>query len=171
MLIVQVYGSGAASTGTSICLAQTRLTTSHLARAPNEPDRLDLSNEILAVMANNATSTWVANNTMPSAFIGMAPNTQRDWYIVRGLLRAVGLTDTDPALGYVTAVQPSGTASDLETKRPAVIAGLIVILVAITVVTGGRLILRASTTSMRFGADDWATIAAAVCLVALLLSV
>lgn len=118
-------------------------------------------------MANSTTSTWVANDTMPSAHIGLPPNTQRDWYIIRGLLRAVGLTDADPANGYITAVKPTGTAADYETKRPAVIAGLITILVSITVVTGGRLILRASTTSMRFGADDWATIAAAVCVVIL----
>lgn len=110
-------------------------------------------------MSANTTSTWVANNTAPSAFIGQPPNTQRDWYIVRGFLRLVGLADTDPALGYVLAAKDNG-AND-GSKRPAVIGGLITCLVAISTVTIARLGLRASMSQMRFGLDDWATIAAA----------
>lgn len=110
-------------------------------------------------MSVNTTSTWVANNTLPSAFIGQPPNTQRDWYIVRGFLRLVGLPDTDPALGYVLAAEDNG-AND-GSKRPAVIGGLITCLVAISTVTFARLGLRASMSQMRFGLDDWATIAAA----------
>lgn len=115
-------------------------------------------------MSNSTTSSWVPHNNMSSAHVGEPPNTQRDWYIVRGLLRVVGMGDTDPANGYVVAVTASETGQDYTSKRPAVIAGLIVVLVAITVVTGSRLALRASMSQMRFGADDWATIAAAVCL-------
>lgn len=114
-------------------------------------------------MSNNATSSWVPHNNMSSAHVGEPPNTQRDWYIVRGLLRVVGLTDADPAKGYVVAVTASDTGEEYTSKRPAVIAGLIVVLVAITAVTGSRIALRASMSHMRFGADDWATIAAAVC--------
>ncbi|KAJ4416052.1 hypothetical protein N0V82_006975 [Gnomoniopsis sp. IMI 355080] len=110
-------------------------------------------------MSANTTSTWVANDTLPSAFIGQPPNTQRDWYIVRGFLRLVGLVDTDPALGYVLAAKDNG-AND-GSKRPAVIGGLITCLVAISTVTIARLGLRASMSQMRFGLDDWATIAAA----------
>lgn len=114
-------------------------------------------------MSTNATSSWVPHNNMSSAHIGEPPNTQRDWYIVRGLLRLIGMNDADPANGYVVAVTASDTGADYRSKRPAVIAGLITILVAITVVTGSRIALRASMSHMRFGADDWATIAAAVC--------
>lgn len=109
-------------------------------------------------MSTHSTSAWIADDTLPSALIGQPPNTQRDWYIVRGLLRLVGLADTDPALGYVLAAKDTGND---ETKRPAVIAGLITCLVVISTVTLARLGLRASMTSMRFGLDDWATIAAA----------
>lgn len=107
----------------------------------------------------NSTSTWVANNTMPSAFIGQPPNTERDWFIVRGLLRLVGMGDIDPALGYILAAKDTGENDG--SKRPAVIGGLIACLVVISCVTIARLALRTSMTSMRVGKDDWATIAAA----------
>lgn len=107
-----------------------------------------------------ATSSWQPSGNK-SAYIGDPPNTQRDYYIVRGLLRAIGMTTQDPAEGYVVAAVDTG--EDFTSKRPAVIAGLIIVLVAITTVTGSRLVMRASVSQMRFGADDWATIAAAVC--------
>lgn len=106
-------------------------------------------------------SSWVPQNNESSGFVGLAPNTERDWYIVRGLLRAVGMPNADPADGYVLA--PKDTGDDYTSKRPGVITGLIIVLVAITTVTGTRLALRASMSQMRFGIDDWATIAAAVC--------
>lgn len=121
-------------------------------KTSQEPERL-------STMSINTTSTWVANDTLPSAIIGQPPNTQRDWYIVRGFLRLVGLGDTDPALGYVLAAKDTGDNDG--SKRPAVIAGLITCLVAISSVTIARLGLRASMSQMRFGTDDWATIAAA----------
>lgn len=105
-------------------------------------------------------SSWVPQNES-SAIVGLSPNTERDWYIVRGLLRAVGMPDADPADGYMLA--PKNTGDDYTSKRPGVITGLIIVLVAITTVTGTRLALRASMSQMRFGIDDWATIAAAVC--------
>lgn len=105
-------------------------------------------------------SSWVPQANASSAFVGAAPNTERDWYIVRGLLRAVKMPELDPAGGYILA--PENTGDDYTSKRPAVIAGLVIVLVAITCVTGTRLILRAAMSSMRFGVDDWATIAAAV---------
>lgn len=91
--------------------------------------------------------------------MGLAPNTERDWYVVRGLMRAVGMPEADPAKGYILA--PKDDGDDYASKRPAVITGLIICLVAITCVTGTRLCLRASMSQMRFGIDDWATIAAA----------
>ncbi|KAF3765109.1 hypothetical protein M406DRAFT_240003, partial [Cryphonectria parasitica EP155] len=102
----------------------------------------------------------VPHNNESSAHVGSPPNTQRDWYIVRGLLRAIGLVDEDPAHGYVVAAVDTG--DEFTSKRPGVIAGLVIVLVAITGVTGARLAMRASVSQMRFGADDWATIAAAL---------
>lgn len=109
-------------------------------------------------MSANSTLQWVANNSMSSAFIGQPPNTQRDWYIVRGLLRLVGMGEVDPAMGYILAAKNTGNT---ESKRPSVIAGLAVSLVVISSVTLARLGLRLSMSTMRFGLDDWATIAAA----------
>lgn len=118
------------------------------------------SSSCSAIMSSNATA-WVPNNNASSAFVGDPPNTQRDWYIVRGLLRVVGMSDVDPAEGYLpaAAVRTDGAYA---TKRPGVIAGLVVVLLTILGVTGARLALRASVSQMRFGVDDWATIAAAV---------
>lgn len=115
------------------------------------------------IMSTNTTSSWVPNDNLTSAYVGEPPNTQRDWYIVRGFLRTIGMGDVDPAKGYIVAATAADTGQDYTSKRPAVIAGLIIILVAITTVTGSRIALRASMSQMRFGADDWATIAAAVC--------
>lgn len=100
----------------------------------------------------------------PSALVGQPPNTERDYYIVRGFLRAARLDDADPALGYVRAAQPPYPGYEYTSKQPGIIAGLIIIIVAITVATVSRLALRVSMTQLRFGADDWATIAAAVSL-------
>lgn len=110
------------------------------------------------IISAESTSQWVANNSMASALIGQPPNTQRDWYIARGLLRAVGMDETNPALGYVLAAQTTGNT---ESKRPSVIAGVVISLIIISSVTLTRLALRLSVSTMRFGPDDWATIAAA----------
>ena len=100
----------------------------------------------------------------PSAFVGQPPNTERDYYIVKGFLRAAGLENVDPALGYIRAAQPPNSGYVYTSKSPGIIAGLIIIIVAITVATVSRLALRVSMTQLRFGADDWACIAAAVSL-------
>ncbi|KAK8048520.1 hypothetical protein PG994_010250 [Apiospora phragmitis] len=97
----------------------------------------------------------------PSAFVGQPPNTERDYYIVRGFLRAARLDNVDPAEGYIRAAQSPYPGYEYSSKQPGIIAGLIIIIVAITVATVSRLALRVSMTQLRFGADDWATIAAA----------
>ncbi|KAK8090126.1 hypothetical protein PG997_005087 [Apiospora hydei] len=97
----------------------------------------------------------------PSAFVGQPPNTERDYYIVRGFLRAARMGNVDPALGYTRAAQPPHAGYEYASKQPGIITGLIIIIVAITVVTVSRLALRVSMSQMRFGTDDWATIAAA----------
>lgn len=109
------------------------------------------STEVPAAMANST-----------SAFVGKPPNTQDDYYIVRGFLRGVGLGKVDPALGYTRAAKPPSDDYTYTSKTPGIITGLSIVIAAIVAATGARLYLRASTQQMRFGADDWATIAAAV---------
>jgi hypothetical protein len=102
----------------------------------------------------------MSNST--SAFVGQPPNTQDDYYIVRGFLRGVGLNSVDPALGYTRAARKPYDGFTYTSKTPGIIAGLSIVIVAIVAATGTRLFLRASMSQMRFGADDLATIVAAV---------
>ena len=101
-------------------------------------------------------------NGTTSALVGQPPNTERDYYIVRGFLRSAGLFHVDPALGYIRAAQPPSPDYTYASRQPGIIVGLIIIIVAITTATVTRLVLRASMSQMRFGADDWATMAAGV---------
>ncbi|KAH6646364.1 hypothetical protein BKA67DRAFT_696228 [Truncatella angustata] len=105
--------------------------------------------------------TWTPSSNSTSAFVGQPPNTQRDYYIVRGFLRGVGLGKTDAALGYTRASKPPYDGYTYTWKTPGIITGLSIVIAAIVAVTSTRLFLRASMSQMRFGADDWATIAAA----------
>lgn len=102
------------------------------------------------------------SNSSTSAFVGQPTNTERDYYIVKGLLRGLGMEDADPSLGYPLAAQKPYDGYTYTPRMPGIIVGLSIVLVAIIAATGTRLALRASMSSMRFGADDWATIAAAV---------
>ncbi|KAI4598555.1 hypothetical protein KJ359_002967 [Pestalotiopsis sp. 9143b] len=101
------------------------------------------------------------SNSSTSAFVGQPTNTERDYYIVKGLLRGLGMEDADPSLGYPLAAQKPYDGYTYTPRTPGIIIGLSIVLVAIIAATGTRLALRASMSSMRFGADDWATIAAA----------
>jgi hypothetical protein len=103
--------------------------------------------------------TW---NSTTSANVGQPPNTERDYYIIKGFLRAVGLGNADPLKGYTRAAKAPYDGYTYNPRTPGIIAGLSIVLVAIVTATGTRLILRASMSQMRFGADDWATIIAAV---------
>ncbi|ORY71597.1 uncharacterized protein BCR38DRAFT_13765 [Pseudomassariella vexata] len=103
----------------------------------------------------------MSNETTSSAFVGQPPNTEDDYYVVRGLLRLAGLVDADPSLGYIHAARPPPANYTYTSRQPRIVAGLIIVMVAIVSATSARLFLRASMSQMRFGADDWATIAAA----------
>ncbi|KAJ4392198.1 hypothetical protein N0V93_005823 [Gnomoniopsis smithogilvyi] len=107
-----------------------------------------------------------ANST--SAFVGNPPNTERDYYIVRGMDRTYGASSADPADGFTyLAAAPSDYVH--ETKSVQVIIGLVIMMVTILIPTVARLVLRASNPAMEFGSDDWAIILAAS--VALLYSI
>lgn len=96
-----------------------------------------------------------------SALVGNPPNTQRDYYIVRGMDRTYGLSSADPNDGFTyLATEPSGYVH--ETKSVQVIVGLVILMLTILIPTVTRLVLRASNPAMEFGSDDWTIILAAV---------
>lgn len=102
----------------------------------------------------------MATNTT-SALFGNPPNTERDYYIIRGLDRTYGLDSSDPNDGFTYfASEPSGYVH--ETKSASILAGLVIMILTILIPTVTRLVLRASIPAMSFGSDDWAIILAAV---------
>lgn len=66
------------------------------------------------------------------------------------------MNETDPATGYLLAAKNTGST---ESKKPSIVAGLIVSLVVISSVTFIRLGLRSSMSAMKTGVDDWAAVA------------
>lgn len=102
--------------------------------------------------------------TASSAILGTSPNTQQDYYIVRGLLREYGLASAvDPAEGFPLFPQaPPGYTH--ESKRPQIIVALVFIILVILLPTIARLVTRARNLQMIWGSDDWAIILAAVSL-------
>jgi hypothetical protein len=100
-------------------------------------------------------------NDKPSAFIGQPPSSQRDYYIVKGLLRTVGMRDANPMMGYFLAARPPVDYVH-ESRVVGVQVGLVVVMLSIALPTTVRLVLRARKEQMRFGWDDWAILVAAV---------
>jgi uncharacterized membrane protein YedE/YeeE len=97
----------------------------------------------------------------PSAFIGRSPSNQRDYYIVKGLLRMVGMKDANPMMGYFLAARPP-LEYQHESRVFGVQIGLVIVMVLIVLPTAVRLVLRARKEHMRFGWDDWTLLVAAV---------
>ena len=96
-----------------------------------------------------------------SAFVGQPPNNQRDYYIVKGLLRMVGMKDANPAMGYFLAARAPPDYVH-ESRVAGVQAGLAIVMLSIVLPTTVRLVLRARKEPMRSGCDDWAILIAAV---------
>ncbi|KAF9691265.1 hypothetical protein EKO04_010696 [Ascochyta lentis] len=99
--------------------------------------------------------------TGSSAFIGRPPNNVRDYYIIKGLLRMVGMKDANPMMGYVLAARPPPGYVH-ESRKAGFQIGLVIVMLAIIVPTSVRIFVRARKNQMRFGWDDWSIIAAAV---------
>ncbi|GKT44668.1 uncharacterized protein ColSpa_04849 [Colletotrichum spaethianum] len=78
------------------------------------------------------------SNTTKSAKIGKPPNNVRDYNIIRGIYRQYGITTLDPSLGYVFAAKEPKNAVH-ESKQPAIIAGMVIVMLAIIVPTAARL--------------------------------
>lgn len=98
-----------------------------------------------------------------SAILGYPPNNEDDFFIVRGIFRSVGLFSANASRGWITIPkEPAGYV--YETKQPGIIAGMVIVILLISVVTATRLALRYYSTKMVFGSDDWVILAAAVSL-------
>ncbi|KAF3053981.1 hypothetical protein E8E11_002702 [Didymella keratinophila] len=86
----------------------------------------------------------------PSAFIGRAPNSQRDYYIAKDLLRMVGMKDANPMMGYFLAARPP-----LDYEHGSRVVGvqidLVVVILSIVAPTTVRLLLRAQKKQLKFG--------------------
>ncbi|EGU71851.1 hypothetical protein FOQG_11187 [Fusarium oxysporum f. sp. raphani 54005] len=95
-----------------------------------------------------------------SAFVGEPPATEDDFYIVRGILRTYGLNNLNASAGLVFSIQRPENPPD-ESKKPAILAGMILVILAIVVPTVARVIIRLKGARTQFGADDLAIIAAA----------
>lgn len=98
-----------------------------------------------------------------SAILGNPPNNEDDFFIVQGIFRSVGLFSANASRGWITVPkEPAGYV--YETKQPGIIAGMVIVILLISVVTATRLALRYYSTKMVFGSDDWVILAAAVSL-------
>lgn len=96
-----------------------------------------------------------------SALIGQPPNTEQDYYIVKGMLRLSGLFTADPAEGIALASARPLDAR-FETRGPLRITIASVLIAYVIFLTGTRLLARAFSRSLRWGWDDWIMIPAAV---------
>ncbi|KAK2607481.1 hypothetical protein N8I77_006149 [Diaporthe amygdali] len=95
-----------------------------------------------------------------SAILGKPPNNEDDFFIVRGIFRSVGLFSANASRGWITVPsEPAGY--QYETKQPGIIAGMVIVILLISVVTATRLALRYYSTKMVFGSDDWVILVAA----------
>ncbi|WQF82147.1 hypothetical protein CDEST_07161 [Colletotrichum destructivum] len=103
----------------------------------------------------------MSNTTTASAKIGKPPNNQRDYNIIRGIYRQYGIAGLDPSLGYVFAAKEPENAVH-ESKQGAIIAGMVVVMLAIIVPTAARLWVRGRGAYTKFGWDDWVLCAGAV---------
>ncbi|CAG7557580.1 unnamed protein product [Fusarium equiseti] len=95
-----------------------------------------------------------------SAFVGSPPATEDDELIVRGVLRMYGMANANVSQGLFFSIQRPENPPD-ETKVPSILAGMIIVILAIVVPTVARLMIRLRGARTQFGLDDWAIICAA----------
>lgn len=96
-----------------------------------------------------------------SGFLGQPPNNLDDYYIVRGIFRYYGLYNVNASLGYVPAYATPAVFSH-DSKQPAIIAGMVIVIAVIVASTATRLALRAFKPMLHFGWDDWTVLLASV---------
>lgn len=96
-----------------------------------------------------------------SSLVGEPPNTQDDYWIVRGMLRGAGLDNADPQNGYTVA--PELSVLDLDASKTAsILAGMSISAGIMALASCTRLGARLFRVGLRWGADDWMLIPATV---------
>jgi len=88
-----------------------------------------------------------------SALIGNPPATQNDLDIVKGIHAQAGMTLADPSKGVALSPAPSIIPS-YANKGPAIIVGLIIAMIFIITITGGRILARYKYKAPTLGRDD-----------------
>lgn len=97
-----------------------------------------------------------------SAFYGTPPATEDDLWIIIGIYRLVGLTGkVDPTKGLPLLV-PKPPNYVFESWGDRAIRTSAAVIVLMVLITGSRLVLRATRRDLRWGPDDWVIIPAAV---------
>ena len=93
---------------------------------------------------------------MQSAYIGQPPNTQEDFYIVRGILRKFSI-NADPSKGaHIPPTRPPN--APFETRGSQIVALNVVVITLIILITVVRLMIRALHRGLKWGWDDWTII-------------
>lgn len=97
-----------------------------------------------------------------SALFGTPPITEDDLWIVKGVYRFLGLTGkVDPKKGLpLKAKKPPNYV--FESWGDYAIRTSAALIVLMVLITGSRLLLRATRRDLRWGPDDWVIIPAAV---------
>ncbi|MCJ1465364.1 hypothetical protein MMC07_003982 [Pseudocyphellaria aurata] len=98
-----------------------------------------------------------------SAPFGSPPATDDDLWIVKGLIRLFRIPPgkLDPAEGFHLGVHPPPNYK-FQSRGPGLIVSAVIVIVLITLITGGRLALRWRRRDLRWGPDDWMIIPAAM---------
>ncbi|KAG6360732.1 hypothetical protein INS49_011798 [Diaporthe citri] len=100
-----------------------------------------------------------SSSAVTSAFLGQPPNKADDYHIVRGILRYYGLFTANASLGFVPAYATPAEFTH-NSKQPAIIAGMAIVIFVIIASTATRLALRAFKPMLHFGWDDWTVLLA-----------
>lgn len=97
-----------------------------------------------------------------SALYGTPPVTENDLFIIKGIYRLAGLTaKVDPKKGIpLRAKKPPNYVFESWGDRAVRTAAALIVLMVL--ITGSRLVLRATRRDLRWGLDDWVIIPAAV---------
>ncbi|TLD10305.1 hypothetical protein PgNI_05923 [Pyricularia grisea] len=99
----------------------------------------------------------------PSAFCGQTPNTQADFYIIRGYFRTYMIPETIDISIVWHHAPPGYVYND---KRAGIIAGMTVVMLIMIGITTARLLARILGKNTVFGLDDYVIIPAAALAIA-----
>ncbi|OJD40604.1 uncharacterized protein BKCO1_1000445 [Diplodia corticola] len=105
-------------------------------------------------------------STSESALIGSPPATDNDYWIVKGMLRAVHLDGKLDADKGFSLLPKRPDSYQYEEKRASIIAAMSVCIFVMVSVTVARLAVRLFRTGVRWGADDWMLIPGAIMAIA-----